>query len=99
MATAQPTVSTSDYDEPINDYFPRASNDDFQSQTFLYSDALAPPQQQQQQQQQQHSSAGVQKSKVSTTKSKPRKNKRSGNHSSRFDRCLTIDKSEFHLTD
>ncbi len=59
MATTQPIVSTSEYDEAIDDYFPRTNKDDFSSPTFIY------PEQQI-------------KSKTTMTKSKPRKNKRSG---------------------
>ncbi len=64
MATTQPIVSTSEYDDNIDDYFSRTNKDDFQQQTFIYPE---------QQQQQQH-----QKTKTTITKSKPRKNKRSG---------------------
>ncbi len=59
MATTQPMVSTSEYDDNIDDYFIRTNKDDFQQQTFIY------PEQQQ-------------KTKTTITKSKPRKNKRSG---------------------
>jgi hypothetical protein len=59
MATAQAIVNTSKYDDNIDDYFTRPTEDDFQQQqTFIY------PEQQ--------------KSKTTITKSKPRKNKRSG---------------------
>jgi len=56
MATAQAIVNTSKYDDNIDDYFTRPTEDDFQQQTFIY------PEQQ----------------KSKTTKSKPRKTKRSG---------------------
>jgi hypothetical protein len=62
MATTQPIVSTSEYDDNIDDYFSRTNKDDFQQQTFIYPE----------QQQQQH------KPRQPITKSKPRKNKRSG---------------------
>ena len=59
MATAQAIVSTSKYDDHLDDYFTRPSDDEFQQQTYIYSEQ--------------------QKPKVTTTtKSKPRKNKRSG---------------------
>ncbi|CAF1176207.1 unnamed protein product [Adineta ricciae] len=60
MATAQAIVSTSKYDDHLDDYFTRPSEDEFQQQTYIYSEQ--------------------QKPKVTTTtKSKPRKNKRSDN--------------------
>ena len=58
MASTQPIVSTSEYDENMDDYFSRTTKDDFQPQTFIYSEPS--------------------KSKSTITKSKPRKNKRSG---------------------
>jgi hypothetical protein len=36
MATTQPMVSTSEYDDNIDDYFIRTNKDDFQQQTFIY---------------------------------------------------------------
>ncbi len=60
MATTQPIVSTSEYDDNIDDYFPRTNKDDFQQQAFIYSEQTSS------------------KTKSSNTKSKPRKNKRSG---------------------
>jgi hypothetical protein len=36
MATAHPIVSTSEYDDTIDDYFTRPSDDDFHHQTFIY---------------------------------------------------------------
>ncbi len=59
MATTQPIVSTSEYDDNIDDYFPRTNKDDFQQPTFLYPEQQSKP-------------------KTNITKSKPRKNKRSG---------------------
>ncbi len=43
METTQPIVSTSEYDDNIDDYFSRPNKDDFQQPTFIY------PEQQQQQ--------------------------------------------------
>ena len=54
-------VSTSEYEETIDEYFPRPcaeADDDFQQPPFIFTDQK--------------------KSKVSSSKSKPRKNKRSG---------------------
>lgn len=75
MAAVQPTVGTSEYDEPINEYFPRSSEQDFQTQNYIFSD---PSQQQQQQQQHNHHQQQQSKSKTTTNKAKPRKSKRSG---------------------
>jgi len=36
MATAQAIVNTSKYDDNIDDYFTRPTEDDFQPQTFIY---------------------------------------------------------------
>ena len=63
MATSQPIVSTSEYEENMDDYFSSTAKDDIQQQqqqqAFLYSEPQS-------------------KSKSTVTKSKPRKNKRSG---------------------
>jgi hypothetical protein len=59
MATTQPIVSTSEYDDNIDDYFSRTNKDVFQQPTFIYSEQQS-------------------KSKPTITKSKSRKNKRSG---------------------
>lgn len=75
MASTQPIVSTSEYDENIDDYFSRSTKDNFQQQTFLY------PEQQQQ---------PLSSSKTKSTKTKPRKNKRSG-------KILIVDRFFFFL--
>lgn len=62
MASTQPIVSTSEYDENIDDYFSRSTKDDFQQQTFLYPEQQQP----------------LSSSKTKSIKTKPRKNKRSG---------------------
>ena len=39
MATTQPIVSTSEYEENMDDYFPSTSKDDFQhASTYLYAE-------------------------------------------------------------
>ena len=71
MATAQPMVSTSEYEETIDEYFPRPcaeADDDFQQPPFVFTDQK--------------------KSKVSSSKSKPRKNKRSGKQPDSIARSL-----------
>lgn len=60
MASTQPIVSTSEYEENMDDYFPSTSKDEFQATSaYLYADQQS-------------------KAKSTVTKSKPRKNKRSG---------------------